>query len=145
VLEHVSPEGIGQVMRESARILRPGGLAIHSVNCGDHYAYFDRSITMVNYLTYSEGAWHRWNNRMLYQNRLRPNDFVRMIERSGMKVVLQRSTPRPELLAALPALKIAAEFRGYAAEQLASTSIDLVAQAGWHATKPQRAADPPSR
>jgi hypothetical protein len=30
------------------------GISIHSVNCGDHYAYFDRSITAINYLRFSD-------------------------------------------------------------------------------------------
>ena len=128
VLEHVPAEVIERIMQESARILRPNGLAIHSVNCGDHYAYFDRSITMINYLTYSENAWRRWNTRLLYQNRMRPGDFLCSAERSGLEVVLERSKPRPELLAALSSLKIAPEFEQYPREQLASTSVDFAAR-----------------
>lgn len=127
VLEHVTPEAIRRIMLETRRILRPGGLAIHSANCGDHYAYFDRSITQINYLTYPEGKWRRWNNGLLYQNRLRPIDFLHMAEAAGLRVVLSKSKPRPELLAALPGLGVAAEFQSYEPAQLASTSIDFVA------------------
>ena len=38
VLEHVAPEAIGGIFGEAKRILRPGGIMFHSVNCGDHYA-----------------------------------------------------------------------------------------------------------
>ena len=75
VLEHVEPQAIDAIMRETRRILRPGGMAIHSVNCGDHYAYFDSGISAINYLQYSEAGWAFWNNSLLYQNRLRPSDF----------------------------------------------------------------------
>lgn len=128
VLEHVPAETIAGIMQESRRILRPGGLAIHSINCGDHYAYFDRGITMINYLTYPESAWRKWNNPLLYQNRLRPADFLRSAESSGLEIVLRRSTPHPELLTALDSLKIAPEFEQYPIEQLASTSLDFVAR-----------------
>jgi len=124
----IPPSAIERIMQESARILRPNGLAIHSVNCGDHYAYFDRSITMINYLTYSENAWRRWNTRLLYQNRMRPGDFLCSAKRSGLEVVLERSKPRPELLAALSSLKLAPEFEQYPREQLASTSVDFAAR-----------------
>ena len=30
---------------------------MHCANCGDHYAYFDRMITPINYLAYSEHEW----------------------------------------------------------------------------------------
>lgn len=126
VLEHVPPHVIARLMKESSRILRPGGLSIHSANCGDHYAYFDRNITMLNYLTYPARDWEFWNNRLLYQNRLRPQDFTGMAEQAGLEIALCKFRPREELLAALPALTIAPEFRQYPPEQLCSTSIDFV-------------------
>jgi SAM-dependent methyltransferase len=129
VLEHVPNDAILRIMRETRRILRKGGLAIHSANCGDHYAYFDRSITPVNYLTYPERQWSKWNNSLLYQNRLRPSDFIDLAEQSGLRIVLHKSKPNPQLLSVLPTLAIAPEFQRYPPEQLASTSVDFVAQA----------------
>jgi SAM-dependent methyltransferase len=129
VLEHVPANAILRIMRETRRILRKGGLAIHSANCGDHYAYFDRSITPVNYLTYPERQWSKWNNNLLYQNRLRPSDFIDLAEQSGLRIVLDKSKPNPQLLSVLPTLEIAPEFQRYPPEQLASTTVDFVAQA----------------
>lgn len=129
VLEHVPPDAILRIMRETRRILRKGGLAMHSVNCGDHYAYFDRGITAANYLTYSEAQWSKWNNRLLYQNRLRPSDFLDLAEQAGLRIVLSKTQPNPALLSHLPTLAIAPEFRRYPPEQLASTSVGFVAQA----------------
>jgi SAM-dependent methyltransferase len=126
VLEHVPPGVIQAIFHESRRILKPGGLSIHSANCGDHYAYFDKSITAINYLTYPADRWKPWDNDLLYQNRLRPADFVDMAARAGLEVPVNIFRPRPELLAALPGLDIAPEFRHYPPEQLCSTSIDLV-------------------
>jgi len=129
VLEHVPTDAILRIMRETRRILRKSGLAIHSANCGDHYAYFDHSITPVNYLKYPAQQWSKWNNSLLYQNRLRPSDFINLAEQSGLRIVLHESKPNPQLLSVLPTLTIAPEFRRYPPEQLASTSIDFVAQA----------------
>lgn len=128
VLEHVPPDVIRQLMKESCRVLRPGGLAIHAVNCGDHYAYFDRSITPINYLRYPERRWHFWNNTLQYQNRLRPQDFLDAAEEAGLEIVLRKSKPRQELLRALPAMSVAAEFERYPPEELCCTSIDFVAR-----------------
>jgi SAM-dependent methyltransferase len=129
VLEHVPADAILRIMRETRRILRKGGLAVHSANCGDHYAYFDRGITQVNYLTYPERQWSKWNNRLLYQNRLRPSDFLDLAEQSGLRIVLDGSRPDPKMLSVLPTLTIAPEFRRYPPEQLATTTADFVAQA----------------
>ena len=78
VLEHVPGEVIEACLVEAKRILRPGAVVFHSVNCGDHYAYVDRGIDQLHYLQYSEAAWRKWNNAFLYQNRLRAIDFTEM-------------------------------------------------------------------
>ena len=123
VLEHVSAQVLVPMMRESGRILQADGLSLHSVNCGDHYAYFDRSITPIHYLRYSEAQWRLWNNDLLYQNRLRPVDFVEAARGAGLDIVLDLHKPRAELLARIDTMPIAAEFRRYPKEQLCCTSV----------------------
>jgi len=130
VLEHVPAADIARLMREGNRLLRPNGIAIHSANCGDHYAYFDRNITAINYLTYSDRAWSFWQNKMLYQNRLRPEDFSRIATQAGCSLLRCCFTPKRQLMEALPSMRIAPEFRHYSAEQICSTSVDLVLTRG---------------
>jgi SAM-dependent methyltransferase len=129
VLEHVPPEVIADLMREIKRVLRPGGFGMHGANCGDHYAYFDKSITMLNYLQYSHDEWKFWDNDLLYQNRLRPRDFVRLAEDAGLKTVFVRAQPAPELMKRLPEFKLSPEFLAYPPEELCATSVGLVSQA----------------
>ena len=128
VLEHVPRDVIFRIFQEGARVLRAMGLAIHSVNCGDHYAYFDKSITSINYLRYTDRQWQFWNNRLLYQNRLRPMDFLQLARESGLDVTLARHRPKPKLLAALEKMAVAPEFKAYSAEDLCTTSIDFAAR-----------------
>ncbi len=128
VLEHVPREAISRIMAESHRVLRPGGVAIHSVNCGDHYAYFDRSITQVNYLSYTGREWARWNNDLQYQNRLRARDFLVLAEEAGFEIAFEAHHAKPHLLDLVGRMPIAPEFRHYPPEQLACTSIDFVAR-----------------
>ena len=130
VLEHVPEPVIDGLMGEARRILGPGGVAIHAVNCGDHYAYFDRRITPIHYLRFSAREWRRWNNEILYQNRLRPLDFLDAARRAGLRVVLDRHRPRPELLERLPELPIDERFRAYPPEELCCTSIDFAVTPG---------------
>ncbi|MFT3954853.1 MAG: class I SAM-dependent methyltransferase [Piscinibacter sp.] len=128
VLEHVGAAVLAPMMRESCRILQPDGLSLHSVNCGDHYAYFDRSITQIHYLRFSEREWRKWNNDLLYQNRLRPVDFVEAARDAGMDVLLDMHVPRAELLANFAQIPIAPEFRHYPPEQLCCTSVTFAAR-----------------
>lgn len=129
VLEHVEREAIAPLMRETRRILRPGGIAIHAVNCGDHYAYFDPSLSQIHYLRFRERTWRVWNNGLQYQNRLRANDFIELAEREGLQIVLNRQRPRLDLLARFDEFSIAPEFRHYPREQLCTTSVSFAARA----------------
>ncbi|MBZ5595219.1 MAG: class I SAM-dependent methyltransferase [Acidobacteriia bacterium] len=130
VLEHVLAADIPRLMREARRLLRLNGIAIHSANCGDHYAYFDRDITAINYLAYSDGAWAFWQNRLLYQNRLRPEDFARIATQAGFIMRHCYFTPKQHLIDALPSIRIAPEFQHYSPEQVCSTSVDLLLDRG---------------
>jgi SAM-dependent methyltransferase len=128
VLEHVPAPVIDGLVAEAMRILRPGGIAFHSVNCGDHYAYVDRSIHQLHYLQYSEAQWRKWNNAFLYQNRLRAVDFTDMARRAGFGIDIDTSRARAERLAQLDAMEVDPSCARYTREQLAVTSIDFVAR-----------------
>ena len=126
VLEHVPGPVIGACFTESMRILRPGGIVFHSVNCGDHYAYTDRTINQLHYLTYSDEEWQFWNNSFLYQNRLRAMDFTAMAQKAGFQIELDTSRPHPDRLAQLEAIAVHERFANYSRAQLAITSVDFI-------------------
>ena len=128
VLEHVPGRVIGQCFVEAMRVLRPGGIMFHSVNCGDHYAYTDRTINQLHYLQYTDEEWERWNNAFLYQNRLRAKAFIDMARDTGFAIEIDTSRASPERLAQLDELRIAPMFARYTREQLAITSVDFVAR-----------------
>jgi SAM-dependent methyltransferase len=126
VLEHIPRNVIAACFAESRRLVKPGGIVFHSVNCGDHYAYFDRSIDQLHYLQYSEAAWAKWNNAFLYQNRLRAIDLTGMAKRAGFMIEIDTSRPHPDRLRQLDAIRIDPHFARYSRDQLAITSIDFV-------------------
>ncbi len=126
VLEHVPKAVIEDCFVEAFRVLEPRGIVLHSVNCGDHYAYVDSKVHQLHYLRYSDAAWKKWNNAFLYQNRLRAVDFTKMATRAGFEVEIDTSTPRPERLAQLDAMKVDPVFSRYTREELCITTIDFV-------------------
>lgn len=116
VLEHV-PD-VDAVFTEAMRILTPGGVMFHAIDCGDHNA----RNAPLHYLKYSDEQWARWNNRFLYQNRLRAKDFVEMARAAGFTIeaVTPRSSGAPN--------GVHAKFTGYSRDELAITSFDLFAR-----------------
>ncbi|MFN0185172.1 MAG: class I SAM-dependent methyltransferase [Aquabacterium sp.] len=128
VLEHVSPTVLHPLMRESARLIGESGHVLHSVNCGDHYAYFDRRISPIHYLRFSNADWRRWNNDILYQNRLRPSDFIQAARSSGLEILHDIQTVRHALMQQSPPPVIAEAFRHYSEEDLCTTSVTFLAR-----------------
>ncbi len=126
VLEHVPPDAIVRLHTASMQRLRPGGWIYHSVNCGDHYAYADHNIHQLNYLRFSERQWSFWNNRFLYQNRLRAHQLVDAARAAGFELLLDTSHTRPQRLEQLRAMQIASEFAGIPEDELCITTVDFI-------------------
>ncbi|WP_201313955.1 class I SAM-dependent methyltransferase [Dyella sp. EPa41] len=126
VLEHVFPDAVDGIYREAMRILAPGGIMFHSVNCGDHYAYVDRRINQLNYLQYSDREWRQWDNAFLYQNRMRAYEFVDRAVQAGFDIVLNTECAREKRLAELANMKVHPQFAHIPPERLCVTSIDFI-------------------
>jgi SAM-dependent methyltransferase len=129
VLEHVPEPAVRDIFREARRILKDGGLMIHEVNCGDHYAYLDDSVSQLNYLQFSDREWDSlWNNKFQYQNRMRAHEFIERAEGAGFDILLRTGQPSEKRLAQLSALKVHPQFQRFTPEQLCITSCDFVAR-----------------
>jgi SAM-dependent methyltransferase len=139
VLEHVPPDAIDGMYREALRILAPGGIMFHSVNCGDHYAYVDKRINQLHYLRYSDTEWARWNNAFLYQNRMRAHEFVERAAAAGFAITLDTARPHERRLRELAAMKVHPQFAHVPAEKLCITSVDFIARAPGAPAAPARA------
>lgn len=88
VLEHIPPEIIHGIFLEGDRILSSEGMFVHRIDYSDHFSHSDRSISAINFLQYSDGAWERYaGNRYMYMNRLRHDDFLDLIDTIGHQVV----------------------------------------------------------
>lgn len=119
VLEHIPPVDLRAILRESYRILVPGGIAIHTVNCMDHFASFDQNISIYNFLQFSEAEWRKYNSLIHYQNRMRHREYVALFQELGFEVLEQNlHTPSATEMAALKAMRVAPCFAQFSLEEL---------------------------
>jgi hypothetical protein len=128
VLEHVEPEALEGILREARRVLRPGAVALHFVDPGDHFAHADRSISSINFLRYSPAQWRRLaGNEFAYCNRLRASDFLALASRTGLHAVRTEVYVDEAAMAALRGgFPLDESFRRYEAEDLCASSLRVL-------------------
>jgi SAM-dependent methyltransferase len=128
VLEHVAPQALEAILREARRILKPGGVALHFIDPGDHFAHSDRSISAINFLRYSERDWRRLaGNEFAYCNRLRASDLLRLAAQAGFRAVRTEITvdERARHLVA-QGFQLDTAFRRYEPDDLCATSLHVL-------------------
>jgi SAM-dependent methyltransferase len=131
VLEHVPPDALLAVHRESRRLLRAGGRVFHRFNPQDHFSVGDRSITGANFLQYSREEWN-WlgGSGLSYHNRLRCPQHRQLIEASGLRMVLQRTRPDARARTAIASgrLRVHPDFAGFDVDALTDDYMWAVAE-----------------
>ena len=122
VLEHVHRDALPVLMQELARILKPGGWAIHSIDTSDHLSHYDSSVNKKQYLGYSEKTWKRWyENEVQYINRVQRAEWMELLASGGLQHVEDDKRP-----VAIDTIKVAPRYQHMAASDLACTIVRTV-------------------
>ncbi|MFH0893716.1 MAG: class I SAM-dependent methyltransferase [Bacteroidota bacterium] len=92
--EHIYPSILNSILSDFIRVVKKeNGLMSHSIDMSDHFAHFDKSITIYNFLKYSEKKWRRIDNCIQPQNRLRYYDYKNMYQ--ALSIPVTEETYRP--------------------------------------------------
>lgn len=92
-LEHIESRQLSAILAECWRTIAAGGIMSHFIDMSDHFAHMDPSITIYNFLKFSEKAWKRIDNRIQPQNRLRIDDYRKICQ--GLNIPITKETSRP--------------------------------------------------
>ena len=128
VLEHIPADILSAILGEARRVLRPGGLLIHNIDPSDHFSHDDPTITMINFLQFSDADWKKWaGNQFMYHNRLRASDYVRIFAAAEVRTIDERRSVDKRSLAALHAgFPLWDRFRYLPAQDLATTTYSVM-------------------
>tara|TARA_B110000967_G_C18880445_1_gene560721 strand:- start:723 stop:1574 length:852 start_codon:yes stop_codon:yes gene_type:complete len=85
-LEHFTIIDLKEYLDVLKTILSKGGLISSIIDYSDHYSHTDRNISALNYLSYTEKEWKKYNNSYLFQNRLRHQDYKKIFKTGGYKI-----------------------------------------------------------
>lgn len=82
VLEHVSPMEIKKMHQSFADKLKKGAYILHLISPSDHRAYTDKSISLYDFLKYSQQEWDAVQTKFDYHNRLRLPQYLEILQQN---------------------------------------------------------------
>lgn len=87
VLEHIPSAALAEIFALVRERLTPGGMFCNGIDNSDHRRAYDESISLVDFLRYSEFGWKLLCiNPQDYTNRLRHSDYLALLEDAGFAV-----------------------------------------------------------
>lgn len=115
--EHVYPKILSDILLEFKRVVNNGGVQSHFIDMSDHFAHFDKNITIYNFLQFSDRQWSLIDNSIQPQNRFRMYDYQKIYQEVDIPV--QKITTRPGNLEELSTIRLDKKFQGKSPEELA--------------------------
>lgn len=76
--EHIYSHILDDILIEFKRLIKPNGLMSHFIDMSDHFAHFDQSISIYNFLKFTENEWKWIDNSIQPQNRMRFHQYQEM-------------------------------------------------------------------
>ena len=85
-LEHLSIEDLEKYFSLLKKIIKKNGIVSALIDYSDHYSHTDIGIGSLNFLQFSENEWKKYNTPMLFQNRLRHQDYREFFKSHNYKL-----------------------------------------------------------
>ncbi len=130
-LEHIPVADLRWLMGALRPKLGPAGIMAHAVDHGDHLAYVDRSLSRLNFLTWTQ-AQHDlcWKLMRSGENRLRYQELAALFAGAGLDVVGSYGLVHEPSRVQVPHLKLQPPYDVMSAEELATLTTWFVLRAG---------------
>ncbi len=84
--EHIYPEVLSGIIGRFKRLVKKGGIMSHFIDMTDHFAHFDKQITVYHFLRFSPSTWRLIDNSIQPQNRMRLPQYIEMYQALSVPV-----------------------------------------------------------
>jgi SAM-dependent methyltransferase len=96
-LEHYRPQVLAGFLRDSFRILRPGGVASHVYDHRDHLRHVDGRWPFLLHMALPDDVYRfAFGHSLLFHNRLPPADVMALFEATGFERIAVRRFVLPD-------------------------------------------------
>jgi len=129
VLEHVPPEALLAMHKKFKSELEKGSYIIHFISPSDHRAFSDKSLSLQDFLQYSQQEWDGIQTKFDYHNRLRLPQYLEIFKSLDLEVVyLTSHSPKPDspTYELFKKVKLHPDYKNYTDQELTAGSINVV-------------------
>ena len=122
VLEHV--RDLRGILEESARVLRPSGLSIHTIDLRDHYN-LGPGENWLEFLAFDDRQWDRMTSaRSAWCNRMRSPELRALF--AEIFELVEFTEEACDLPTEFDRRRLASRFQGFALDELSVSSVSVV-------------------
>jgi hypothetical protein len=123
--EHIYPEILIPILKEFRRVVKKqGGVMSHFIDMSDHFAHFDKSINIYNFLQFSETKWSWIDNSIQPQSRLRIYDYKQIY--ANLNIPISEESFRKGDLQALQSISLADQFKNHPLDEIAKSHCHFI-------------------
>jgi hypothetical protein len=128
VLEHVPADNIVEIHDFLFSNLKSGSYVLHLISPSDHRAYNDSSLSLQDFLKYSEEEWNQIQTKFDYHNRLRLPQYLQLFENSFEVIFYEhdRINYESESFKKFKKLEIHRDFKKYSDQELMAGGINIL-------------------
>lgn len=128
VLEHVTPKDLEEIHKFLYSNLKSGSYVLHLISPSDHRAYTDASLSLQDFLKYSEEEWNQIQTQFDYHNRLRLPHYIKMLSEFFEIVYVEHDTINTdsESYKKFKRLTIHKDFADFSDQELMAGSINIL-------------------
>jgi len=123
--EHIYPDILIPVLKEFRRIVsKQTGVMSHFIDMSDHFAHFDKSINIYNFLQFSDKQWKWIDNSIQPQSRIRIYDYKKIY--SDLSIPISDESFRAGNLNELKSIPLAGKFANKPLDEIAKSHCHFV-------------------
>jgi hypothetical protein len=125
--EHIYGNILEGIMKDFKRVVKKNdGIQSHFIDMSDHFAHFDKSINIYNFLKFSDTQWHYIDNSIQPQSRLRYSEYKTLYRQ--LNIDITEETTRPGDLNALLDITLAAKYKAMPLNEVAISHCHFVSK-----------------
>lgn len=123
--EHIYPEILSGILKEFNRIVKKNkGIQSHFIDMSDHFAHFDKSINIYNFLKFSDSQWQLIDNSIQPQSRLRYNEYKDLYRQ--LNIPVSEESFREGDIKTLNTVNLSEKYKAMPIKEVAITHCHLV-------------------